>query len=100
MDHAIHLLVSAILTLAALVMEAIGLADSFLAALMTRAGVPPNAQIILLVVAAIWLTVMAFRVFGRIFAALIIVLLILLIVHRMLPHPIPPTGPTTGAVHV
>jgi drug/metabolite transporter superfamily protein YnfA len=101
MDHAINLLVSAILTLAALVMEAVGLADAFLAALMTRVGVPQNAQIILLVVAAIWLTVMAFRLFGRIFAALIIVLLILLILHRLLPHPaLPVTPPTAGAVHI
>jgi hypothetical protein len=101
MDHAINLLLAAILTLAGLVMEAVGVADSFLATLMTRLGVPPNAQIILLVVAAIWLTVMAFRLLGRVFAALIIVLLLLLVIHRMVPHADHPGQPTpAGAIHV
>jgi hypothetical protein len=103
MNHAIDLLVAAILTLAGLVMEAVGFVDSFLATLMTRAGVPPNAQIILLVVAAIWLMVMAFRLLGRVFAALIIVLLILLVVHRLFPqadHVEQPNSSTAGSIHI
>jgi len=85
MDHAINLVVFAILTLAGLVMEGIGFLDGVLASVMTALHVPANAQIILLVVAAVWLAVLAVRALGGVFAALIIVLLVLLLVHRVLP---------------
>ena len=85
MTHAIDLVIFAILTLAGLVMDFIGLVDGFLASLMTSAGIPPNAQIILLVVAAVLLIIMALRALGGIFGALIIVLLVLLLMHRSFP---------------
>jgi len=85
MNHAIDLILFVILSLAAIVMEVIGAIDGVLAHLMTRAGVPHNAQIILLVVAAIWLVVMALRLLGGIFSALLIVLLLLLILHQAYP---------------
>jgi hypothetical protein len=85
MTHAINLIIFAILTLAALVMDFIGIVDGFLASLMNSAGIPPNAQIILLVVAAVFLVILALRALGGIFGALIIVLLVLLLMHRSFP---------------
>ncbi len=87
MNHAIDLIIFAILTLAGLVMDFIAFVDSFLASLMTSAHVPPNAQIILLVVVvvAVALVVMALRALGGVFGALIIVLLVLLLVHQSFP---------------
>jgi len=103
MDHAINLVIFAILTLAGLVMECIGFLDSLLARVMTALHVPVNAQIILLVVAALWLAVVAIRALGGVFAALIIVLLVLLLLHQALPgmkppaahYPVPVQGQTT-----
>ncbi len=94
MDHAINLVLFAILTLAGLVMECIGFIDELLARVMTALHVPANAQIILLVVAAVWLAVLAIRALGGVFAALIIVLLLLLLFHRALP------GMTVPAPHL
>lgn len=100
MDHAINLIIFAILTLAGLVMEGIGFVDGLLARVMTALHVPANAQIILLVVAAVWLAVLAIRALGGVFAALIIVLLVLLLLHQALPGMKPPQAhfpaPTTG----
>jgi hypothetical protein len=97
--HAINMLVLVILTLAGLVMEFIGFIDGILAAAMTSMGIPPNAQAILLLVAAIVLVVFAIRAFGRIFAALIIVLLVLLVVHKVFPGMQVPRGPTPAWLH-
>jgi hypothetical protein len=105
MNHATNLLVSAILTLAGLVMEAIGIADAFLAALMIKLGLPAPVQIIFLVVAAVWLIVIAFRLLGRIFAVMFIVLLILLVIHRAMPSAadhvfrLAPGPDAAGTVH-
>jgi hypothetical protein len=85
LDHAIGLVIFAILTLAGLVMEVIGFIDSFLASVMTALHVPPNAQIILLVVAAVFLAIAALRALGGVFGALLIVLLVLLLLHMALP---------------
>ncbi len=85
MDHAINLVIFALLFLAGLVMEVIGFIDSLLARVMTALHVPANAQIILLVVAALYLAVMAIRALGSVFATLIIILLVLLLLHRALP---------------
>jgi hypothetical protein len=91
MNHAIDLVVSAILTLAGLVMELIGIIDGFLASLMSSAGLPPLLQVLILIGAALWLVVMAIRALGRVFAVLIVILLLLLVVHRIMPgmavHP-------------
>jgi len=84
-DHAINLLVFAILTLAGLVMDFIGFVDGLLASLLNAANVPPNAQIILLAIVAVVLVVAAIRLVGGIFCALIIVLLVLLLVHKTDP---------------
>ncbi len=105
MQHAINLVVSVILTLAGLVMEAIGVADAFLAALMTAAGLPPNAQIVILIAVAVLLMIFALRLLGGVFGALIVVLLLLLIMHRMLPGMsapglnLPGGLPQLGTVH-
>ena len=85
MNHAINLVVSAILTLAGLVMEVIGIADGFLVTLMSSAGLPPLLQVVILIGVALWLVVLAFHLLGRVFALLILVLFVLLIVHWVMP---------------
>jgi hypothetical protein len=85
-DHAISLIIFAILTLAGLVLKFIGFVDRLLAGLMTAAHVPPNAQLVLLVAVAVILGVMALRALGGIFATLIIVLLVLLLAHQSFPQ--------------
>jgi len=93
LDHAINLVIFALLFLAGLVMEAIAFIDSLLAHLMTALHVPANAQIILLVVAALYLAVMAIRALGGVFASLIIVLLVLLLLHQAFPRMhVPPAN--------
>jgi len=98
LDQAINFVIFALLFLAGLVMEVIGFIDHLLAHLMTALHVPANAQIILLVVAALYLAVMAIRALGGVFAALIIALLVLLLLHQAVPGmKIPPArlpGPT------
>jgi Na+-translocating ferredoxin:NAD+ oxidoreductase RnfD subunit len=93
--HAINLIILVIMTLANLVMAFIGFIDSLLAGLMTSLGIPPNAQIIILVVAAIFLIISAVRLLGGIFAGLIILLLVLLLLHRVFPGMEVHTGHTT-----
>ncbi len=85
MDHAIGLVMFALLTIAGLVMEGIGFIDGLLASVMTALHVPPNAQIILLVVAALFLAIAALRALGGVIGALLIVLLVLLLLHMALP---------------
>jgi hypothetical protein len=94
MTQAINLIVFAIMTLANVVMTFIGFIDRFLAALMTSAGIPPNAQLILLVVAAVVLVIFAVRLLGGVFAWLIIVLLVLLLLHKAFPGMEIPQGHT------
>ena len=81
MTHAINLVVSAILTLAGLVMELIGVIDGFLVMLMTSVGLPPLLQVVILIIVALWLVVTAFHLLGRVFALLILTLFALLLVH-------------------
>ena len=100
MTQAINLVVFAIMTLAGLVMAFIGFIDGVLAALMTSAGIPPNVQSILLVVAAVGVVIIAIRALGGFFAALIIVLLLLLLVHRVFPGMEVPQGHAPAWLHV
>lgn len=106
MNDAIELVLSAILTLVALVVQFIGIADFMLGAVMARLGLPHPVQIIFLVVCALWLVGLAFRLLGRVFAALIIVLLLMMVVHpRMhgvkIPDiRIPSTFQNIGGVHI
>jgi hypothetical protein len=99
MLHAINLIIFAIMTLASVVMAFIAFIDSFLAALMNSAGIPPNVQLILLVVAAVILVIVAVRALGRVFAGLIIVLLLLLVVHKAFPALDIPHGHTPVWLH-
>jgi hypothetical protein len=104
--HAINFVLSIIFTLAELVLEAIGVADVFLAGLMRGAHVPPNLQIAVLIIVALMLVAFAIRTLGRIFAVLLIVLLVLLIADRMhpgmaIPHSLlPPQWLQSGSVHI
>jgi hypothetical protein len=102
MNHAIDLIMFVILGLVGLILHVIGIIDGFLASLMTAAHVPANAQIILLVVIAVWLAVLAFRAFGGVFRVLIIILLLLLLFRVLLPGVQAPqwhvlTGPDAPA---
>ncbi len=85
MTHAIDTITAIIMTLFGLVMEVIGVIDGALAGLMTSAGLPPNLQVIVLIVVAILLIIFAIRVLGGVFGVLLIILLILLVVHRVVP---------------
>jgi hypothetical protein len=85
LDQAIGFIIFVLLTLAGLVMEFIGFVDGLLGSLMTALHVPENAQLILLVVVALWLVVLAFRALGGVFGALLLVLLVLLLLHQALP---------------
>jgi len=100
MDHAINLIIFVIFTLAGLVMSIIGYIDSFLAALLTSAHVPPNAQIILLAVVAVGLVVLAIRLLGRVFAALVVVLLLLILVRQTFPKLEVPQAHLPPALHL
>lgn len=92
MTHAINLIIFMLFTLASLVMAVIGFVDSTLAAAMTAAHVPANAQTILLFIAAACLVVLAIRALGRILATLVIVLLVLLLLHKSYPGMEVPQG--------
>jgi hypothetical protein len=103
--HAINLIITILLTIAEWVLGAIGVFDAFLAALMTSAGLPPNLQILVLVVVAIMLVVFAIRLLGPILSFLLIILLILLIAHRLvpgmqMPHSLLPGNWQNGSVHI
>jgi hypothetical protein len=91
-NHAIDLVIFAILTLAGLVMGVISYIDGLLGVALAAAHVPPNAQIVLLAVVAICLFIVGLRLLGRVFAALIIVLLLLLLVRAVFPHAQVPNG--------
>jgi hypothetical protein len=104
--HAINVVISIIFILAGFVLEAIGVADTFLAASMTAAGVPPQLQIAVLILVALLLMVFAIRVLGRVFGALLIILLVLLIAERLQPglhmprSLLPGQWPQFGSVHI
>ncbi len=85
MTHAIDTITAIIMMLFGLVMEAIGIVDGALAALMTSVGLPPDVQVIVLIVAAVLLIIFAIRVLGGVFGVLLVVLLILLLMHRLVP---------------
>jgi hypothetical protein len=89
--HAIDTVTSIILALFGLVMEAVGVIDGALAALMTAAGLPPNLQVIVLLLVAVLLIIFAIRLLGSVFGVLLILLLVMLIVHRLqVPHAVFP----------
>ncbi len=105
MTHAIDLVITILLTLAEWVLGAIGVVDAFLAALMTSAGLPPNLQILVLIIVAVLLVLFAIRLLGPILSVLLIILLILLIAHRLvpgmqLPHGMLPATWQSGSVHI
>jgi hypothetical protein len=86
LDHAIELVIDAILTLCGIVMTFIGIVDGFLANLMTAANISPSTQLIVLMVMAIFLAILALRAFGGLVSLLIIILLVLLLLHRLIPN--------------
>ena len=96
MSHAIDLVVSAILTLAGLVMALVGAIDGFLVMVMSAAGLPPLLQLLILLAVAIWVVIVALRLLGGVFALLLLILFMLLLMHWVMPgsagygpHPLP-----------
>jgi hypothetical protein len=85
LDHAIGLVASFIFLICAAILELVGLIDGFLASLMARAGIPPNAQVALLLAISIIIVIAAVRKLGTLISVLIIVLLVLLMLHKVLP---------------
>jgi hypothetical protein len=104
--HAINFVLNIIFTLIEFVLGAIGIADAFLAGLMTSAGLPANLQTAVLFVVGLLLFIFAVRVLGRVFAFLILILLILLLLHRVypgmqIPHSmLPANWQQSGGVHI
>ncbi len=104
MSQAINLIIAALLAIVHVVLAFIAFADGALSAAMTSAGVPPNAQAVLLVVVAILLALLAIRLLGGLLAGLILILLMLVVVERFLPGLDIPQGSvpawlTPGGVH-
>jgi hypothetical protein len=101
MDHLINLVLSAILFLGSLVFAVIGFIDGFLASLMSAIGIPPQAQLIILLVAAIIIMAYAIRALGGLFAILLLILLVLLVLHQAFPgfHMPSYTFPPAGTVN-
>jgi hypothetical protein len=85
MNRAMDVVLTLILRLVGLVMAAIGLIEGALRGLMTRGGIDPQVQAIVLVAAAVVLIVAALRAFGGILRVLIIIFLALLLVHVLMP---------------
>ena len=85
MTHAIDLVVSTILTLAGLVMAVAGAIDGFLVTVMSAAGLPPLLQLLIIIIAGIWVLVLALRLLGGVFALLFLILFVLLLVHWLMP---------------
>jgi hypothetical protein len=100
MDHAINIVLSAILFLGGLVFEFVGFIDAFLASLMAAAGIPANIQLAILIIVAIIIMAYAIRALGGLFGALLVILLILLILHQAFPgiHPPNLSLPIAGSV--
>jgi len=103
--HAINFVLSIIFTLIDFVLGAIGIADAFLAGLMTSAGLPASLQTAVLIVVALLLFIFAVRVLGRVFGILLLVLLVMLILHRLypgmqVPHSMLPANWSAGSVHI
>jgi hypothetical protein len=99
MDHAIDLVVAAIVFLGGLVFEAVTFIDAFLASLMSSAGIPASLQLVILIIAAIIIMAFAIRALGGLFVGLLLVLLVLLVLHKAFPgmHPPSLTLPLPGA---
>lgn len=85
MQQAIDSVMTVILALLGIVMTAIGAVEAALRHAMTTAGLEPQVQSIVLVIAAVLLILAAFRLLGGLLAILVGVLLILLIVHIAAP---------------
>lgn len=85
MSHAIALVVSAILTLAGLVMALAGVIDGFLVTVMSAVGLSPLLQLLILIAVAIWVVVASLRLLGGVFAVLLLILFMLLLMHWVMP---------------
>jgi hypothetical protein len=101
MSHAIDLVVSAILTLAGLVMALAGVIDGFLVTVMSAVGLSPLLQLLIVIAVAIWVVVASLRLLGGVFAVLLLILFMLLLVHWVMPGS---AGhgpqPTTPGLHI
>ncbi len=93
LQHAINTVTGAVLALVALIMELIGMAEATLATFMSRAGLPANMQVALLIVFALLLVIFALRAFGGVIAVLLLVLLTLFVAQRLGAgiHPLHPS---------
>lgn len=105
MNHAIDLVVSAILALAGLVMAAAGIVDGFLVTAMGAVGLPPLLQLLILIAVALWVVIVALRLLGGTFALLLLILFMLLLVHWVMPgsasgHHAPPALRIPGTIQI
>jgi hypothetical protein len=85
MQAAINFILALILTLFSAVMSFIGLIDSVLTDWMTREGLDPHLQLVIILVVTVLLVVGALRLVGGLFGWLLLILLSLLLLHHVIP---------------
>jgi hypothetical protein len=90
MNHAIDLVLGAIVWLISIVAAGIDLLEGLLRGTLAQAGITGPAASLILLLVGVLLVVLAFRLFGRLLGILIIVFLVLLGLHWLLAgHPPP-----------
>ena len=94
MDHAIDLVITALLLLCGLVLSAAGAVDVFLQSVMQHAGIDSARQPLILIVVALLVVIAFLRAFGGVFSGLILILLVLMLLHWAIPglHMPPPSS--------
>ena len=85
MDDAMNFIVTLILGLVGLVMEAVIVVEDALRDAMTSARIDPEVQSVVLIAVAVLVILAAYRLFGGLFGILITAFLLLLIIHILLP---------------
>jgi flagellar biosynthesis protein FliP len=94
LDHAIDLVITALLLLCGLVLSAAGAIDGFLQNVMQHAGVDSARQPLILIVVALLIVIALLRALGGVFSGLILILLILMLLRWAVPglHMPPPSS--------
>jgi hypothetical protein len=78
-----------IVALCGMAMHAVGAVDDSLGVLMTGAGITPQYQVMIMLVATAALVVFVLRALGGLLGWLVFLLLILLLIHRLMPAGLP-----------
>lgn len=97
LDHAIDLVITALLLLCGLVLSAAGAVDVFLQGAMRHAGIDGAHQPLILIVVALLIVIALLRSLGGVFSGLILILLVLMLLRWALPGlQMPPPSSVPG----